>query len=574
MFNFRVLSVVPVVLSASLLIASSSQVANAPTSAEAIAAIQAYGQRALTEQGAPGMSVTITDRTHTISVLTYGYSNAEAKTPVTPQTRFIVYSITKSFVALALLRQHDAGRLDLEAPVQRYLPWFSTNSDGKPILVHQLLSHTSGLPTGYGPGWGTFGVAELRRTHVLFVPGTSWSYANAGYNTLADVLASVMHVPWQDAVTTGVIDPLGMSHTAPYLTPTSSGDVAYGYTFRDYDKAMPPTNIPLLVSTFNGTYIDPAGSVVSSPEDMARYMRFYLNGGKTESGQQLLRPATFARMTSPDHYNDGKPTGATTEELPEWPKFYSKYGLGLGVQSTATDQLIGHTGGGTGYTACMQMNLTRGFGVIAMSNLSEQPLHPCAIVRYAMAVLRSQSVGEALPPQPSPPPDPAVVTNAGDYAGTFADASSSLVIEAKGQHLSLVDGGKTYQMLLSDTDTFWTDDPRLQTFYLTFDRNAAKVVVDVSYGPDFYFGSRYSGPRTFPHPAGYDRLIGRYEGSGGLARFYFVKGKLTMNGTPLKPRGGSAFTAGNTAIRFDTLADGHMQRVWIDDADSYRVDLP
>ncbi len=267
------------------------------------------------------MSVAITDRTHTLRILTFGYSNAEAKTPVTPQTRFIVYSITKSFVALALLRQHDAGRLDLQAPVQRYLPWFSTNAGGKPILIHQLLSHTSGLPTGYGPGGGTFEVAELRHAHVLFAPGTSWSYANAGYDTLADVLAAVTYVPWQDAVITGVIEPIGMSQTVPYLTPTASGDVAYGYTFRDYDKAMPPVNAPLLINTFNGTYIDPAGSVVSSPEDMAKYMRFYLNAGKTESGQQLLTPATFARMTSADRYDDGKPAGAIHDELPEWPKF-------------------------------------------------------------------------------------------------------------------------------------------------------------------------------------------------------------------------------------------------------------
>jgi CubicO group peptidase (beta-lactamase class C family) len=180
-FGFRALSLTLIVASAIALIAPSSRAADEPTTDDAIAAIQAFGQRALTEQGAPGMSVTITDRTHTLRVLTFGYSNADAKTMVTPQTRFVVYSITKSFVALALLRQHDAGRLDLQAPVQRYLPWFSINSGGKPILIHQLLSHTSGLPTSYGPDGGTFGVAELRHTHVLFPPGTSWSYANAGY---------------------------------------------------------------------------------------------------------------------------------------------------------------------------------------------------------------------------------------------------------------------------------------------------------------------------------------------------------------------------------------------------------
>lgn len=554
--------------------ASAPASARGSTLADAIAAIQAYGPRALSEQGAPGMSVAITDRTGTIKILTYGYSNAEAKAPVTTATRFLVYSITKSFTSLALLQQYDAGRLDLQAPVQRYLPWFSVNSGGKPILVHQLLSHTSGLPTFYGPAGGTFGVAELRRTHVLFPPGTSWSYANLGFYTLGDILAALTHVPWQDAVTASVLTPLGMTDTAAFVTPASFDVTAYGYTFRDYDQAIPPKNVPLLVSSFNSSYIDPAGSIVSSPEDMARYMRFYLNGGKTASGLQLIAPKTFDMMTTPDRYTDGQPAGAKRDQLPEWPNFYSRYGLGIAVQDDGGDRLIGHTGGGGGYTACMQMNLTRGFGVIAMSNLSEEPLHPCAIVRYAMSVLRAQNLGEALPAEPSPPPDPADVANAGDYAGTFTSSSSTLTIVADGNHLSLVDGGKAYAMVRSSDDSFWTEDPALRTFYLAFGRNSAKAVDELDYGPIVYFGSRYTGPRTFSHPASYDAFIGRFEGDGDVERIFLVEGKLTLNGTPLVARRDGSFAAGNQILRFDTLAAQQMQRVWINDAPLYRVDLP
>src|SRR5579875_156852 len=117
MLAYRVTFALALAVLTTALLGSSSADAAAPTTGDAIAAIQAFGPRALAEQGAPGMSVTITDRTHTLAVLTFGYSNVEARTPVTPQTRFAVYSITKSFTALALLRQHDAGRLDLQAPV-------------------------------------------------------------------------------------------------------------------------------------------------------------------------------------------------------------------------------------------------------------------------------------------------------------------------------------------------------------------------------------------------------------------------------------------------------------------------
>ncbi len=96
-------------------------------------------------------------------------------------------------------------------------------------------------------------------------------------------------------------------------------------------------------------------------------------------------------MTRPDRLADGKPAGATHPELAEGRPFYRQYGYGLSIFDDDGDHLIGHTGGVSGYTACMQINLTRGFGVIAFANLVEAPLHPCAIVLYAMRVLRAQS---------------------------------------------------------------------------------------------------------------------------------------------------------------------------------------
>ncbi len=566
------------VIAASALVApAKGSAASPPSIDEALAAIAAYGPRALQEQGAPGMSVAITDRTHTLKILTFGYANVDAKSPVTEQTRFWIYSITKSMTALALLEQHDAGKIDLQAPVQRYLPWFSIHSKGASILVHELLSHTAGLPTYYSTAnTVTFGIAALRSAHVLFTPGTSWSYSNLGYITLGEILATLTHGTWQDAVAADVFEPIGMTDTDAYSTPASTAGAAVGYGYRDYDRAMPPVDAPLIAIVPFSDNIDPAGSVISTPEDMARYIRFYLNGGQTEEGRQLLAPPTFAAMTSPDRLTNGKPAGSKETELAEWPEFYRQYGYGLSVFNTDGDHLIGHTGGGGGYTACMQANLTRGFGVIAMSNLSEEPLHPCAIVRYAMSVLRAQSLGQALPPAPSPPPDPAIVKNAAQYAGTFSSDSLSFLIESDGQRLTLNDGGKAYRLLASDTDQFWTDDPKFSIFYLLFRRNKAKAVDEMRYGPLLFTNARYTGPRAFAHPARYDPLVGRYESiTGNITRIVLVKGRLTFDGEePLVERKDGTFVIDGSVVRFDTPAAGRMQRMWIDDSDMYRVDLP
>src|ERR1700723_1071986 len=120
-----------------------------PTLSQALDTIAAYAPRAMSEQGTPGLSVAITDRNGTLRIITLGYANRDAKTPVTQQTLFAIGSITKSMTALALLQLHDARRLDLDAPVRRYLPWFAIASLGGPILVHELLSHTGGVPDDY-----------------------------------------------------------------------------------------------------------------------------------------------------------------------------------------------------------------------------------------------------------------------------------------------------------------------------------------------------------------------------------------------------------------------------------------
>ena len=184
-----------------------------------------------------------------------------------------------------------------------------------------------------------------------------------------------------------VLQPIGMADSSAVFTPEVMAGAAVGYQFRDSDRA--PSLNPPLVASPPMDFVEPAGSVLSTPEDMARYMRFYLNGGVTADGRRLISASTFAAMTHPDRLTNGKPAGSATPELPEAPSFYRQYGYGLSIFDENGEHLVGHTGGISGYTACMQMNLTRGFGAIAFANLVEAPLHPCAIVLLRDASLAS-----------------------------------------------------------------------------------------------------------------------------------------------------------------------------------------
>jgi hypothetical protein len=312
---------------------------------------------------------------------------------------------------------------------------------------------------------------------------------------------------------------------------------------------------------------------------MAAYMRFYLNGGKTSSGTQLIAPTTFAAMTAPDTLKNGKPAGAPEVVLAEAPDFYKEYGYGLAIFNDDGDLLIGHTGGFSGYTACMQMNLTRGFGVVAFANLVEAPLHPCAIVLYAMRVLRAQSLGQ---PIPAPPPasDPAHVDHSTDYTGAYTSPGGTLLqVVAARDRLMLVDGGKRIALYPRGGDTFWADDPRYAMFLLAFERDRSGSVVEMNYGSQWFANQRYSGPRTFTYPAEWPALAGRYEnvlaGAPQITRVVIVKNRLTLDGVDeLKPLGNDEFALGTSVVRFDDYDGNQPQRLSIDETSLYRVELP
>ncbi|MBV8371738.1 MAG: serine hydrolase, partial [Candidatus Eremiobacteraeota bacterium] len=549
-----------------------------PTIDDAIAAIEAYAPAAIADQGTPGLSIAITDRSKTIRILTFGYANVDAKLPVTPASRFAIGSITKSMTALALMQLVDAGHLALDAPVRQYLPWFAIDSGGVPIRVHQLLSHTAGIPDDYAAeiGYG-YDVVALHAAKLLFPPGRSWSYSNDGFATAGAILARLDARAWSASLQARVLDPLGMTNSSPVFTPDALANAALGYQWRDNDRPGPLH--PPLVASPPMDFVDPAGSVLSTPEDMARYMRFFLNGAKTAAGTQLITPAAFAAMTTADRLQNGKPAGSASPVLAEAPDFYRQYGFGLSIFDDHGDRLIGHTGGISGYTACMQMNLTRGFGVIAMANLVEAPLHPCAIMLYAMKVLQAQSAGEPLPPAP-PVPDRARVPNANAYAGTYrAPDGPSLTISAQADHLMLGDGGQTYALYPRDADQSWTDDPRFSMFLLAFGRDAHKDVVELTYGSRWYPNTRYLGPENFTHPHTWDALVGRYENvfleQPEITRVIIVKNRLTLDGiAPLQPRPDGTFGLGSSVVRFDAFAGAQPQRLTIDDTRLYRVELP
>jgi CubicO group peptidase (beta-lactamase class C family) len=426
-----------------------------------------------------------------------------------------------------------------------------------------------------------FSVAALRDAHTLFAPGSRWSYSNDGFSTAGAILAALDGRTWEQSVQSRVFDRLGMSHTSAVFSAQTLADAASGYEFGDMNVLTPPQ--PRLLPIYPGEFVDPAGTVISTPEDMARYMRFLIDGGVNDRGERVVSSQSYALMTTPDDM-DGKPAGPAAPELAEAPLLFQHYGFGLGLHDENGENYVAHTGGIGGYTACMETNVTRGYGVIAMSNLVEAPLHPCAIVLYAMQVLHAQALGEPIPAPPATPHGTYLqqthLENADRLAGTYTngDGGPPITITSDGSSLALAGAGGPVPLYARGGDTFWVDDPRFAIYGLTFvpGKNGA---IEVFSGSQWFYNSNYTGPKIFSQPKDLALYAGRYEGEqlwgvSPASRVFALKGKLTVDGAPLLPQKDGTFKLGSSLVRFDTLAGGAMQRMWIDGLPMYRIDLP
>jgi CubicO group peptidase (beta-lactamase class C family) len=545
--------------------------AGGPSMDDALSRIAQYAPQALQAQGAPGMVLAITDATHTLRVIPVGYADLDAKTPVTEQTRFGIGSLSKSMTATALLELRDAGRFDPQRPVTAYLPWFSIHTRWRPITSHDLFTHTSGLPDG-GLSTGLSAVYDLRNWMTGFAPGTHWSYSNVGYDTLGAILENLDRAGYPAIMQRRVFAPLGMNDTTAEWTPRALEDAANGYLYRADDISVPQN--PQLMTAPATHYVDPAGSVLSTGADMAAYMRFLINGGRAGS-TALISPQSYALLSSPG-VTDGHELGSASQGM------FHRYGYGLAIMDFGGDKVLAHTGGVISYTACMMVDVARGFGVIALSNLGYVGPRPCPVVSYAIRTLRAQAQGKPLPEIP-PAPDSAHVNLAASYAATYTAASGeTFTVTAVGDRLTLRHNGSAFALYPRGGGNFWTNDPAFATFGLHFAHDKAGQVVDADSGPQWFTNDRYSGRQTFSYPAAWNAFIGKYDaidanGYYNSVHVYELKGELLADGTPLVPVKGTLFHVGDESwqpswMRFDEPVAGKTQIVRMPGQTLYRTD--
>ena len=432
--------------------------------------------RHMRETGAPGMTLALANRDGLIRVSTYGYADTKAGARVVPETMFEIGSISKSFVALTLLQLRDEGKLDLNKPIVEYLPWLKINSKFAAITPHHILTHSAGLP-----GAPLLLDALLSELWTAWEPGKRFLYSNTGYNILGFLIEAIDKRPFAEAMRARMLTPLGMSASSPIITNDLRRLMAIGYEPLNEGKPF-FVNGPLAEAQWLEVDIA-AGSVASTPADMAKYMRMILNRGALPKGR-LISEESFALFTKPAIASPyrGEP---------------ASYGYGLWTSDINGHTRLRHTGGMVAFSSSIDVDMTGNIGAFASVNANLRGYRPVAVTKYAVELFNASADGKPLPEAPAPPPAADEVKNAADYAGTYTSLDGKKIeLAADGNKLVLVHANGRVVLERAGGDRFIVKHPDFDTYLLGFVRENQQVT-QAYHGAYWYLGEKYNCPKTF-----------------------------------------------------------------------------
>ena len=346
--------------------------------AAALRALSEYAAVELDAVGLPGMTLCVVDSDGFTATLGLGWADAEARTPVTSRQLFQIGSISKSFIALAVLALADQGRIDLDAQVSRYLP--EVPLPPAPITLAQLLSHTSGMAHD-APAFPRGGDGRL---WTGFAPGAKFSYSNIGFNLLGRIVERVTGEPHQVAVEMLVRRKLGMKGVAGVISDARRPDFAVGYW--PWDNAHEQIPGARLERALWSEEDIPAGSIAADSQQMAIYMRALIQLGRG-SGSPVLSDAMARRFATPVVKSD--------EDFGPG----SFYASGIAVQPVDGAPCLHHTGGMMSFSSSFHADPAAGIACFASVNARLGSYRPRQTTAYAIRLLRAVRRGDPLPAQ-------------------------------------------------------------------------------------------------------------------------------------------------------------------------------
>lgn len=337
--------------------------------------LESYLNQLVDSSSPPGLSVVAVKDGQIVYSRAFGYADSPRGEQATPDTVYHWWSMTKIPTAIAIMQLREQGKLNLDDPATKYLPWFEVTypSDSSPVItVRNLLQHTSGLPDTIPTmvGWVHYDDATRNQTEVVkkhlpefstlkFEPGEKAVYSNLNYMVLGAVIEAVSGQTYEAYITDNILQPLRMSQTGFVYTPAMAEHEAAGTlplvhfytpllpTLLDTNALVRERQGKLL--WLNRVYIDatPSTGLIGSAPDVARLMMAYLNHGILD-GNRILGPESVSTLTETAPI-DGHRLG-----------WFEGEGNG--------SCFLEHAGGGPGFATMMRLYPERGLGIAILAN--------------------------------------------------------------------------------------------------------------------------------------------------------------------------------------------------------------
>lgn len=409
-------------------------------------------QAVLSETGVPGAGLALVRTSGVEWAGGVGVADRATLAPVTADTHFRAGSISKTFVAGALVQMYLDGDIDLDAPVAELASDIEIDNAWEitdPVRVIHLLQHTAGFDDMHfneiynvsgGPDLSLEAVLRLNPASrvVRWQPGTRMSYSNPGYTVAARIIEKVTGEKFEDRIAERLFAPSGMPTSSFYLTKEDEALLAKGY--RDATGPAVP---------FTPIYMRPAGNLHTSAQELGNWVHVMLNWGETET-DLVIDPEYLSNMEHP------RTTLASQAGL--------RNGYGSGIASSFVEgfPMLGHGGGIDGFVSSYAYSTSRDVGYVVLLNSTHSQ---AALRRISQLAVRYLKMDVEPPPKPSAEVADATLRR---YEGYYHDASprnqaaafvewllSGRTIRVEGHHLVATPTFGTAAPLIPVSDTLF-----------------------------------------------------------------------------------------------------------------------
>jgi CubicO group peptidase (beta-lactamase class C family) len=389
-----------------------------------------------TKLGVPGVAVGVWAEGQEVYAC-HGVTSVDNPLPVDKDTLYVLGSVTKTYTATALMRLVAEGRVELDAPVRRYVPELALPNEraAAEITVMHLLNHTAGLdwrmPVDTGDGYDALAgyVAQLAELDLVAPPGARASYSQAGYNLAGRIVEKVTGLTYERAVASLLLQPLGLSHS--FFAP---GDVMTRRFAVGHNKLGEVGTLSIARAWKDTRGNNPGGGLASSVSDQLHWARFHLGDSRAKSGARVLPAEVLAQMQEQTVELRGSSVG-------------DAFGICWFLRDVEGVRTVGHGGSANGQFADLLTVPERNFAVVALSNAGPDDglAFNHTVVRWAL----EHYLGVI---DRDPEPLPYDEARAREVVGSYENDMMTLTIGTDGAGLTVECGIKPEIRAAADTE--------------------------------------------------------------------------------------------------------------------------